>query len=196
MPNWATNDLIVSGDEAAIEEFQLLAAGGDDEDGLCLLDFNQHSPAAPAPKGEKDPSDSKLIGRQVAAWGTKWRLAHGEVRVKGSAADGQVTYSFSSAWSPPVNWLARVGALHDELSFELIWAEPGMGFAGQVLWDHGELVREEEYERDEAVAFITGKDRRAWLVWDEEEDEEPEGYESPESVSDDSPGQDEVSTDA
>ena len=44
--------------------------------------------------------------------------------------DNEYTYHFSTAWSPPEGWLAKVAKDWTDLSFELRYEEGGVGFAG------------------------------------------------------------------
>lgn len=84
------------------------------------------------------PNNPKMFGYnseydfRVGEWGTKWDCGadNGNLVRKN---DNQVTFSFSSAWAPPVG-LYKV--LH-ELGYSVyaMYFEPGMGFAGE--WDNG-----------------------------------------------------------
>lgn len=78
----------------------------------------------------------------VANWGTKWD------------ADGSVGFSpectvvrFDTAWAPPLEWLARVVALHPQGETLLAYAESGMGFFGTIRYVDGE-IREEMESQD------------------------------------------------
>lgn len=106
----------------------------------------------------------------VENWGTKWDL--GEVseatvelpaELEQLAAEdedprGSARFAFETAWGPPVEGFRQISEMFPELTFELDYSEPGMGFAGTATIRGGEL---NEVSRE--------------VVWEDEcEDEETE----------------------
>jgi len=86
---------------------------------------------------------------RINNWGTKWDI--GNIEDMGyDINDTEIVINFSSAWSPPENWLKKVGNDYPELTFELKFSEPGCGFKGSLIIDGGEVVEEttEEYYGD------------------------------------------------
>ena len=60
----------------------------------------------------------------VANWGTKWNCNTNE--------DTVLEFSFDSAWSPPIKWLAKVVTDFPTLKFKMHYIEPGCDFCGMV----------------------------------------------------------------
>lgn len=88
----------------------------------------------------------------VSHWGTKWDI-NGEM-VSVGKDDNEYTYHFSTAWSPPVAWVEKVAKDWTDLSFELRYEEGGVGFAGYLLFEGGELVENVEVTRDDYRQFV------------------------------------------
>jgi hypothetical protein len=74
------------------------------------------------------------------AWGTKWDAQ--EPRVERSEL--KLKYSFWSAWSPPINWLLRTAATHEDLAFKLGYSDGGMDFSGTGLVIGSKIVSSAE----------------------------------------------------
>ena len=68
-------------------------------------------------------------------WGTKWDIE----AVLEDEGEGQLVYSFDSAWSPPVAWLVKVAKDHPQLGFRLRYDEPAMGFTGMAIARGGKV---------------------------------------------------------
>lgn len=76
-------------------------------------------------------------------WGTKW----GGVDVwLDEDSPKLLRYNFNTPWSPPMPWLNKVAADWPELTFDLEYTEPGMGFRGSVRYEDGKLVFENEVD--------------------------------------------------
>jgi len=88
----------------------------------------------------------------VSHWGTKWDIDGKTVSV--GKDDNEYTYHFSTAWSPPAGWLAKVAKDWADLSFELWYEEGGLGFAGYLLFEGGELVENVEVTGDDYRQFV------------------------------------------
>lgn len=88
----------------------------------------------------------------VSHWGTKWDIDGETVGV--GKDDNEYTYHFSTAWSPPEGWLAKVAKDWTDLSFELRYEEGGNCFAGYLLFEDGELVEDVEVTGDDYRQFV------------------------------------------
>lgn len=88
----------------------------------------------------------------VSHWGTKWDIDGEMVNV--GKDDNEYTYHFSTAWSPPVAWVEKVAKDWTDLSFELRYEEGGVGFAGYLLFEDGELVENVEVTGDDYRQFV------------------------------------------
>jgi len=136
MPNWCGNTLIVRGQKPEIARFVRENKAGD-----LNLSFNAMVPMPVELERTQSPNNAPEEQKQalraafgsdnwydwhIAAWGTKWDIGSAERTIKGP----RVTYSFETAWGPPTEWLDRIRHFYPQLSFELSYEEPGMGFAG------------------------------------------------------------------
>lgn len=64
----------------------------------------------------------------------------------------EIQYSFTTAWSPPLNWLALVAELYPTLEFRLEYAECGNDFAGRTRLRGCEVLEAVELEVDDVLA--------------------------------------------
>lgn len=131
MPNYCTNHLTVTGDEAPLAEF--LAATADDNGHLR---FHQLAPVT-RPEGN-DPTNERIIAAQVNTWGTKWDLSSTEAFTRTDA--GTAIIMFDTAWSPPYEWALAASARYPTLQFTLAYDEPGSAFAGVYVLRDGQEV--------------------------------------------------------
>lgn len=84
-------------------------------------------------------------------WGTKWDLS--DVETTG-VINEQIEYVFETAWSPPDSWLEKVAKDWPDLKFTLNYDEPGIGFAGILVFEHGEEQSHEQAEHDDYRDFV------------------------------------------
>ena len=84
-------------------------------------------------------------------WGTKWGPSDTYVSSEYSESEGKATvsYSFESAWSPPLDFFHKIAQDWPTLTFDLDYSEPGMCFAGQTIWENGGVVFEDEREYED-----------------------------------------------
>lgn len=75
-------------------------------------------------------------------WGTKWRVDCEEPET----TDTHLFYSFSSAWYIPIEVYFKLIKTYKNLRFEINYEESGMGFAGDLIGENGEVVSHEEYD--------------------------------------------------
>ena len=155
MPNWCMNTATISGPKPVIDEIKAVLA--DPEKGL--LNWMR-----PMPKDQEDNWYDWCVNN----WGTKWDVT--EPFVSDDVEEDSVTFSFDTAWGPPItafqHWAERDG----RVTYRLSYVEPGMGFVGWDSYD-GEYFDEDYVEH--------GADpERYWEMAGEEfgmePDEEPE----------------------
>jgi hypothetical protein len=82
-------------------------------------------------------------------WGVKWGACDSELV---NEEEFYLHYEFNTAWGPPGVFMEKIADDWPNLHFELNYAEPGMGFKGQMVFDEGSLVSEdynEYYEEEE-----------------------------------------------
>jgi hypothetical protein len=131
MPNWIECKLIInSKDKIALEDFIKKC-----ETELKLKDHNDKihktktvlslNCLVPIPKRQ----EKNWYEWNIKNWGTKWEIdPDGLQRHK---INGRTyKYYFDTAWSPPDEWLKKVGELYPTIKFKLKYKEPGMRFKG------------------------------------------------------------------
>ena len=75
-------------------------------------------------------------------WGTKWPDSDTDIIL--SDIEGDIEFSFSTAWAPPIAGFTYISGMFPALTFVLAYDEPGMCFLGAALMRQGELVAESE----------------------------------------------------
>ncbi len=75
----------------------------------------------------------------IQNWGTKWGDYDGYLADYG---DGYASFTFQSAWAPPVAGLTEVSKQFPTVTFSLSYYEEGMGFYGAALIKDGVCVEE------------------------------------------------------
>jgi hypothetical protein len=129
MPNWCSNRLTITGPEADVQAFKTKAVGyspwfkpeGDPD----VINFHSLVPV---------PEDVLKAGYGSAGydwerenWGCKWGPSDPTIL---DEREGYVEYEFSTAWSPPGQFLQTVAAQWPALLFVLEYEEPGMAYKG------------------------------------------------------------------
>jgi hypothetical protein len=143
MPNHVENDLTITGDKKELERFKQKARGkypwadSDNEtdpkiEMLCCNSF------IPAPK--EAIKDYGKFGYHwcIKNWGTKWGCYETELEER----DGELFYTFQSAWSPIVPVVKKMAQVFPKLTFDYRYYEGGMGFHGVLRIEQGKVVAE------------------------------------------------------
>lgn len=152
MPNWCSNELIVTGPVKDVEKFvdDVKYENGDYK---VLLSFNKLVPE-PEELKHVDPrllSDGSHDWR-IKNWGTKWDLSDGDVNFSSHGFNEldhlQANYAFMTAWSPCTYWLKQVALMYPTLEFDLEYAEDGMYFQGRLIISKGEITEEHNEDYD------------------------------------------------
>jgi hypothetical protein len=86
-------------------------------------------------KHQKQYGATDWYNWQVANWGTKWDVDANLV----SKSDTELTYTFDSAWSPPIQFFVTASPKFPNLKFVLEYDEPGMCFRGTATIENGDL---------------------------------------------------------
>lgn len=165
MPNWCENTLTITGrSKKSIAAFKSRAfssskpAPGDKAE---VTDFSleQFIPTPPESlekqgemetmalfnaidKGKKDFTD--WYAWRLANWGCKWD-------VDASLDIDEPTrlmYVFMSPWGPPDKAIETISGMYPTLEFTLDYGEPGMNFAGTMVWKNGVLIENDERNYD------------------------------------------------
>lgn len=141
MPNWCENQLTVSG---ATPEFRVwLEEGG--------FSFERMNPVSSA---ESAPSNPWTLNDACCnAWGTKWDLEENLQREVAALLMEAGCAFFDTAWSPPLAAIDALSKRFPGATFQLIYCEMGMFFAGVATFMGG-LSHDDEAEGREAVIRI------------------------------------------
>lgn len=133
MPNWCNNKLTVTGPKLTVNKFENAACGSDPSWGNEPAEVNEPEifnfhilvpiPARILALGF-DPAGYEWCTKN---WGTKWGASDSILDDKW---DGQLHYSFNTAWAPPIEFLTALGKKWPKLTFVLEYEECGMGFKG------------------------------------------------------------------
>lgn len=173
MPNWVYNRLKLTGLAADVGAFvERVRSSPSEPDGEpTVLDFERMIPVPEELRGnqETDPDDPHGFPKwrtwAVEHWGTKWNAWYPSL--EGNPDDGEVTYSFQTAWTPPDKWLAKASTEFPTLEFRHEYVEEMGHFAGRGLWRAGDLIEEQELEPAE-IEWAREEDDGG-----DEQDEEP-----------------------
>ena len=143
MPNWCTNNLIVSGDIGSVFYFNNDFKGQPSpkqqygykrlEDRYC---FNAIRPM---------PEGVDWYDWSVENWGTKWDIYHygfnkHDIEILSLSATAEAFYSFDTAWAPPEAFVEYASKLYPNLVFTLNYFEGGMMFAGSTTYRNGNVI--------------------------------------------------------
>jgi hypothetical protein len=100
----------------------------------------------------------------VANWGTKWNC--GDVwhdrTTEQITEEGRTSYNFDTAWSPASPVIEALAEQFPTLTITHRYCEAGMGFAGEVVYERGSFVSQDEYS--------SGNDSFPDEAWYPEED--------------------------
>jgi hypothetical protein len=166
MPNWCQNYLTVSiTNNSSIEDLDNFIKFNKSDEEECELDFNKIIPMPTEIKNTSSPNnnkDQKLIDKygvdnwydwSVKFWGTKWNVS--DVFV--NRDESYITYSFDTAWAPPIPWIMKVIEKYSNFDITLNYEEPAMDFGGKIEYIHGQLNLI-EYELSEYIWENCDKD--------------------------------------
>jgi len=114
MANWCCIDLTLQGAEEDLDKF--IEENKSTED--CLT-FHAADPD-PNHWGTRDAVDPQL----------------------GYVSNCEVKYRFSTAWTPPLNWLTIVGVKYPTITFDMVFEEPGNQVFGHARFVEGAYSEE------------------------------------------------------
>jgi hypothetical protein len=187
MPNWCTNTLEVhSTNVERLKEFKqaVLITNTENPDWDPQFTFDTLLPTPPELL-EIEPAFNQsenfaLIEKYGASdwytwrlsnWGTKW-----DTSINGISVDDEqdLIVWFDTAWSPPVAWLEKIAPQFPELSFRMVYEEPGVNFCGFVEYENGECTGSEQgdyiYEDPETNREVTyNNETQKWHFTDTNE---------------------------
>jgi hypothetical protein len=167
--------LDVSGENSRINEF-IEQVTGPKEENQSLFDFETIKPTPKDLIDVNNPREQGWYQWRLANWGTKWSLdPDGITR---NISEGEVSYSFDSAWGPPLEIIHYLSEIFPDLEFKITYFEQGMCFAGQVTLHHAEhLELTQDYEDEKSCQKLVDEvfGEGTWWVDEEEDEYEPVG---------------------
>ena len=165
MPNWCNNSLTVTGDKDEVAKFVEENKGGrvgDGTDHLANGEVEEYELTFEAVLPIPRMPDGQLLGEPqnpepgvrwtgndnwhdwcVRNWGTKWDAGTG---TEVDYLPNGVLYTFDTAWAPPSAWVQAASEKYPDLTFDIIFEEPGMGFGGREVYAAGDLTDLEEWD--------------------------------------------------
>jgi hypothetical protein len=160
MPNWNENRLVIKNNTPALSDY--LKENG--------LSFKKIAP--PAYPEERDEIGWNIIAAQTAAWGTKWDLDEKEQKYAANDLIENGECRFDTAWSPPIEAIAKLSEQFPDVDFELHYNEPGCAFYGTTYISDG-MVNDEcsnIEDKNDYVSFLVES-----MGYDQEQAEEAAG---------------------
>ena len=133
MPNWVTNDLIITGNNADLQKFKKLAKEGKDvlsankfipypKEYLAMDIIAEEKNKLSDKKGNdysnhiKDGYNSGGYDWCIQHWGTKWGFVDPQLKKQ---KNDELYYYFETAWSPPDPLIEKMSKMFPKLVFEL-----------------------------------------------------------------------------
>lgn len=175
MPNWCSNNIRVSGPDAALNEFAEWLDDGKNLFGKILPTPKELADAQSPFKGTKEEG-AALAAKygvnnwydwNIHNWGTKW-----DVEADVQQNDGEIGLTFDSAWSPPQRAIALLAEKFNDLSFHHAYLEEGMCFVGYDDYEGGVLI--DEFYSDDPKSSEwkeVAADEFGWEPMEDDEDE-------------------------
>ena len=156
MPNWCSNRATITGPEPLIDEIKRKLTQDEPE----LLAW-----MVPQPTFE---GDQDWYMWNVNNWGTKWDIT--DVYIDDDAELDSISFSFSTAWAPPVEAFTTWAFGDGRVQFSLEYWEPGCGFVGVTTYD-GEYLDTDDVDAgtDPARYKEIASDTWGYEEWDEPE---------------------------
>lgn len=142
MPNWCSNVLVATGDVVSYADRVKNLAASKKED---KIGFFSSFVLPVIPEDFERYDDDVMPDWYIAncqSWGTKWDVPIQQIDLVDDE-DDVFGVRFSTAWSPPFEFVLQLSEQYAELLFELQYDEPGMGFGGVALFKDGQFWNEE-----------------------------------------------------
>ena len=154
MPNHCTNVLHIDGELKYRQEFVDKNKGfgwGDKEKKGDYYELSFHAQVPMPQKHIRNASNIANNDWYVWAnknWGTKWDC----YEIRSEHTDRYTHYTFTTAWSPPDEWVLKVSKKFPHLKFNVEWVEEG-GEGGAFMIQRGVLRHVRAFSQDEVDEF-------------------------------------------
>lgn len=142
MPNWCDNTLTITGKpkmlSKLLKQVESLPSETDDP---SKFDFNQIVPL---------PEKVDWYKWCIEHWGTKWNSSDVAILDEHSWEEGEVTFVFQTAWSPPIPVIQKLSKDNPTVTISHKFVEEGMGFYGTYEYNKGtyEVVEEGNFDEN------------------------------------------------
>ena len=170
MPNWVYNTMTINGDKDDVAKFAkqaskpaLFTSEGESTSEFSFANFI-HPPQHALESGEYWATNGFQGGETVGNtpnnwynwnnkyWGTKWDACEPDVM---SIDDTLVTYSFNTAWAPPMPVFEAMVRQFPRLGFFIRYEEE-QGWGGSIEASGGAFGSHEQWEMAETIDVVAG----------------------------------------
>lgn len=135
-----------------------------------VLDFERILPTprellnAQSPCRKSDEQKAELIKKygaddwydwRIKNWGVKWPPSFNSANLE--ITDDAMVFFFDTPWGPPVNIIKFMSSLFPNATFQLQFAEPGMNFSGEDIFQAGRLTDSHDDPSGDIMRQIYGE---------------------------------------
>ena len=182
MPNWCDNTIEITGNAETIKKLKEFVGRPLIQDGeemkepiYSLANIMPSTPDANPVLGDMTKSEGHddWYHNNINTWGTKWDVC-GNAYMNYKEGDESISYSFDSAWSPPVATTQRLSEIFPELIIVHTYYETGCDFWGIETYKAGEMTDEVGGSIDHSAWERLGMDCYACEQYEEDPEENGE----------------------
>lgn len=156
MPNWVKNNLrIKSNGEKVLEILEMLKDEGDNMTFEKVVPTPEELLTEPSP--QRDDKKAKKFKEKYGAddwydwrcrnWGCKWDASESGFYEQ----DGYSMVSFETPWSPPDEFIKSLSRMFPSVTFEMQYAEEGIGYIGYIVVENGEVKHYESNDDADTI---------------------------------------------
>lgn len=182
MPNWCNNFVEITGDISGLKK-DISAIEGEDNffsslvgNGYVIFEGHDHVKNIPlyqvigkvngytgewaenredAEREMKEQYDKHWYETNCEYWGTKWDISVEEA--VNDIRDNEITLSFSSAWSPPINFCKLLSEKY-KVQVDIFYSEGGSDFTGKTIIKNGQIISDECYNYLEGLYHLSNEE--------------------------------------
>jgi hypothetical protein len=131
MPNWCTNEIDISGDEATIKQITEIINANE----FGIFQMNDFIPMPEELRNTTAPQDKpNWYDWANSNWGTKWDL---DEETSVVSEDRRIGLGFNTAWSPNCSFWVAFSEKYPTVQIEHKYYEEGMSFIGEAFYEDG-----------------------------------------------------------
>ena len=179
MPNWVFNTMSVTGSPEALADFKKKANAREREISYWnfvtppqeALDSGEYEATNGWSKenGHEGDTPNNWYNFNNREWGTKWDCSSAEIVTED---EGEITYSWTSPWSPPIPVFEAMAKQHPKLAFDFEWEEE-QGWGGAARGSNGFFGITSEYDTPDSHADYEarGRSENCNCKWSDDQDD-------------------------